>query len=162
MPFSIALADPADLPRVGEVTVAAYADFTTGPDDPYLARLRDATDRAARAELWVARDGDTVLGSVTSCPLGSPWREIARDDEGEFRMLAVHPDARGRGVGRALVDHVEDRWRAVGTRCMVISSLPQMGVAHALYATLGYRPAPTRDWSPAAGVDLLAFTKELG
>jgi len=164
MPLDITLADPTDpggLWEVGEVTVAAYAAFTTGPDDPYLTRLRDAEARAAQAELWVARDGATLLGSVTSCPPGSPWREVARPDEGEFRMLSVHPDARGHGVGRALVDHVEDRWRAAGAHGMAISSLPGMSTAHALYAALGYRRDPTRDWSPLPGVELVAFSKEL-
>ena len=51
----------------------------------------------------MAADDDRVLGSVTFCPAGSTWREIAWDDEGEFRMLAVAADARGRGVGEALV-----------------------------------------------------------
>ena len=35
-------ATPDNLDAAGEVTVAAYADFTLGPDDPYVARLRDA------------------------------------------------------------------------------------------------------------------------
>ena len=47
-------------------------------------------------------DGD-ILGSVTFCPPGLPVaRARRRDGEGEFRMLAVAPDARGRGVGEAL------------------------------------------------------------
>lgn len=151
----------ADLALVGEVTVAAYAAFTRGPADPYVERLRDAAGRAAQAELWVARDGVAVLGSITSCPPGSPWREVAGDDEGEFRMLSVHPEARNRGVARALVQHVEARWRAAGAGAMAISSLPDMSAAHALYAALGYRRDATRDWSPLPGVDLLAFTKDL-
>ena len=102
-------AAPADLAAVGEVTAAAYAPFTLGPDDPYVARLRDAASRAEQAELWVAVTDDPhgpgeVLGSVTTCPPGSPWREIAEPGEGEFRMLSVAPGAQGQGVGSALVD----------------------------------------------------------
>ena len=40
---------------------------------------------------------------------GSPWRELSVDGEGEFRMLAVAPAARGRGVGEALVRQCEER-----------------------------------------------------
>ena len=97
-----------DLPAVAEATAQAYADHVLGPDDPYLDRLRDAAGRARDAELWVAVEDDRVLGSVTDCPPGSPWREVAGPDEGEFRMLAVDPAAGGRGVATALV-------RGVGT-----------------------------------------------
>ncbi|MEO9325483.1 GNAT family N-acetyltransferase [Nocardioides sp. C4-1] len=158
----VRLARPADLERLGEITVAAYADFTHGPDDTYVARLRDTAARADQAELWVAvHDDGRLLGSVTNCPPGSPWREIARDDEGEFRMLAVDPSVRRTGAGRALVEHVEERWRAAGATGIALSSLADMTAAHALYARLGFTRDPTRDWSPHDGVDLLAFTKAL-
>lgn len=153
----IRLAAPGDLDAVGELTVAGYAGFTDGPADPYVARLRDAASRARGAELWLAEDGDLPLGTVTSCPAGSAWREISEPDEGEFRMLAVAPQARGRGVGEALVRHCIERSRDAGDRGMVLSSLPQMTAAHRLYARLGFSRLPARDWSPVPGVDLLAF-----
>lgn len=153
----IRLADAADLEAVGEVTLAAYAEFTHGPDDPYVARLRDAATRAREAELWVAECGGVVAGTVTVCPAGSPWREIGRDGEGEFRMLAVSPTARGLGVGEALARHCLDLSRAAGHSAVVLSSLPGMAAAHRLYTRLGFRRLPERDWSPMPGVDLLAF-----
>jgi ribosomal protein S18 acetylase RimI-like enzyme len=150
-----------DLEAVGEVTVAAYSDFTLGPDDPYVARLRDSARRAAEAELWVAEDDDgAILGSVTRCPVGSPWREISRPGEGEFRMLAVAPAARGRGVGEALTRHVLALCAAVDEYVVVISSLAEMASAHRIYARLGFRRLPERDWSPTDGVHLLAFVRD--
>ncbi|WP_067437121.1 GNAT family N-acetyltransferase [Nocardioides jensenii] len=150
-------ATPADLPTIGEITVTAYADFTLGPEDPYVARLRDAAARHAEAELWVAEDDRTLLGSVTWCPAGSVWREISEPDEGEFRMLSVAPEARGRGVGEALARHCVDLSRAAGDRAMVLSSLAEMANAHRLYARLGFTRLPERDWSPMPGVELIAF-----
>lgn len=155
-------ARPTELDALGELTLAAYEEFLLGPRDPYRARLRDAESRAREAELWVAADGDTLLGCVTSCPPGSPWRELATTDtEGEFRMLAVHPRARGQGVGRALAVRCEERAREQGAGTMVLSSLNQMAAAHRVYARLGYTRDPVRDWSPMTDVDLIAFTKEL-
>jgi len=43
----------------------------------------------------------------------------------------------------------------------VLSSLPAQTPAHALYGRLGFRRTPHRDWSPAPGVDLLAFRMDL-
>lgn len=154
-------AEPSEWEAAGELTVAAYEPFTLGASDPYVAKLRDAARRAREAELLVAVDGDDLLGCVTSCPPGSPWRELAGPDQGEFRMLAVHPSARGRGVGDALASACEDRARAAGARSMVLSSLPDMSAAHRLYARLGYRRASDLDWSPVPGTHLIAFTKEL-
>ncbi len=153
-------ATPDDHERAGEVTVTAYADFTLGPVDPYVARLRDAAARDREAEIWVATpdDGDgEILGCVTLCPPGSPWRELAGPDEGEFRMLAVAPQARGRGVGEALARMCLDRFRAEGARAVVICSLPQMTDAHRLYDRLGFRRAPELDWSPLPGVELHGY-----
>ena len=153
----IRLARPEDLSVVGEVTVAAYADFTLGPADPYIARLRDAASRAEQAELWLAEDDAAVLGTVTVCPPGSVWREISRPGEGEFRMLAVAPQARGRGVGEALARFAIDRLAAQGAHAVVLSSLSTMHAAHRLYERLGFRRDAERDWSPTPGVELLAY-----
>jgi ribosomal protein S18 acetylase RimI-like enzyme len=153
-----------DYAIAGELTVEAYVDFTKGPTDPYIAHLRDAETRDREAELWVAtpddRD-DLVLGTVTICPQGSPWRELAADDEGEFRMLGVAPSARGRGVGEALVRLCLDRFRSEGARGAVICTLVQMTAAHRLYERLGFSRAPDRDWSPYPGVELIAFYRRL-
>ena len=149
-----------DYAIAGELTVEAYADFTAGPADSYIHHLRDAATRDREAELWVAtpddRD-DLVLGVVTVCPDGSPWREIAAEDEGEFRMLAVAPAMRGRGVGETLVRMCVDRFRSEGKRAVVLSTLREMSAAQRLYERLGFSRLPERDWSPIEGVDLMAF-----
>lgn len=156
-------ARPEDLDAVGEVTVEAYADFTSGAEDGYVTHLRDAASRDREAELWVAMsdDGATVLGSVTRCPEGSVWREIAEPGEGEFRMLSVAPQARGMGIGTALIDLVLARFRDEGARAVVLSSLSEMSAAHRLYERAGFTRLPDRDWSPVDGVHLIAYRLEL-
>ncbi|MEZ5097243.1 MAG: hypothetical protein R2731_14755 [Nocardioides sp.] len=98
--LEIRRARPREYPEVGGLTVAAYAPFLAGPSDPYRARLEDAGARDRDAELWVAVDHDGVVGTVTVVTDGSPWQEIARPGEGEFRMLAVHPRAQGAASAR--------------------------------------------------------------
>lgn len=154
---------PEEHADVGELTVAAYtADgHLRGAEDFYAERLRDVAGRVADAEVLVAVDGERVLGTVTYCPYGSPWSELAVPGEGEFRMLAVHPDGRGRGVGEALVEHCVARSRADGHRGVVLCSLPDMRAAHRLYSRLDFRRDPARDWEPVPGVALIAFRLDL-
>ncbi|NPC43007.1 GNAT family N-acetyltransferase [Nocardioides sp. zg-1230] len=150
---------PQEHAAAGEVCVAAYDPLLTGAEDDYRDRLRDVATRDAQAEVWVAALDDRVVGVVTYCPPGSPWREIGRDDEGEFRMLAVHPAAQGSGAGTALARLCEQRAREDDATGMALSSLATMAAAHRVYARLGYVRDPGRDWSPVPGVDLLAFHK---
>ena len=158
-------AHTSELADIGELTAAAYtADGLLPDDDPYLEHLRDATTRAHEAELYVAvleDRPDTVAGTVTFCPQGSPWAELARPGEGEFRMLAVATAARRRGVAQALVGACLQRSRELGYLAVVLGSLPAQEPAHRIYERLGFRRTPDLDWSPVEGVDLLAFRLDL-
>ncbi len=156
---------PAEYDDVGRLTVAAYrADgLLAGAEDAYEERLRDIATRDSGAEVWVAVDGtDQPVGTVTWCPPGSPWREVAtRHDQAEFRMLAVLPTGRRRGVGRTLVSACLRRARDEGAREVFLSSLPVMTGAHRLYRELGFVRAPELDHCPAPTVQLWVFRLRL-
>jgi ribosomal protein S18 acetylase RimI-like enzyme len=160
MSLEVRLASPDEYNAVGRVTLDAYvADGFLVADDDYAAELLDAATRGREAELVVALDDETadVIGTVTYCPPGSPWRELGSDGEGEFRMLAVAPANRGRGVGRALVQYCIDRTAQLGLSGLTICSLPEMTTAHRLYERFGFRRAPERDWHPVEAFTLWAF-----
>ncbi|MDX8055972.1 GNAT family N-acetyltransferase [Lentzea sp. BCCO 10_0798] len=152
-------ATEADLPAVGSVTLEAYvADGVVDAHDSYATVLSDAESRFRDAELLVAQDeAGTVLGSVTVVRPGTPYAEISRPGELEFRMLAVSAAARGRGVGEALVRAVFDKARAAGVTHVVLSSSEKMLAAHRLYERLGFTRLPERDWTPVPGVNLVAY-----
>jgi ribosomal protein S18 acetylase RimI-like enzyme len=147
-----------ELPEVGDLTVAAYvADGVLVQDYPYAAHLRDAVTRSREAEVYVAAVGGELAGTVTFCPQGSPWSEVAEPGEGEFRMLAVAPAFRRRGIGEALVGVCLERSRELGYTAVVLCSLQEQADAHRIYERLGFRRLPERDWSPTPGFELLAF-----
>ncbi len=158
-------ADPAELAAVGALTVQAYtADgYLRGAEDGYAEHLRAAADRTRDAELAVAVDENdgTLLGTVTYCLAGTPWAEISRPGEAEFRMLAVAPDARGRGVGAALAEWCVERARADGCTGVVLSTLPVMHTAHRLYERMGFVRTPERDWWPVPEVELITYALPL-
>jgi ribosomal protein S18 acetylase RimI-like enzyme len=145
----IRLARAEEYDRVGALTLDAYrVDGYVSDSSYYATVLADAGGRARTADLLVAVDGERIAGTVTYCPPGSSLREIGRPDEGEFRMLAVSPDSRGRGVGEALVRHVVDLAAGAGLTGVVLLTGPRMAQAHRLYGKLGFARLPERDWSP--------------
>jgi ribosomal protein S18 acetylase RimI-like enzyme len=158
---TIRAARAEDLPAVGELTFQAYqADGQVGSG--YAGQLKDARVRFEQSELLVAVDDeDNVLGTVAIASPGTPMREIARDDQLEFRMLAVAPAARGRGVGEALTRKVLDRAVELGLTGVALSSSDWMHAAHRLYERLGFRRTPDLDWSPEPGVQLVAYRLDL-
>ncbi len=160
MTVAVRPAHTSELAVIGELTVDSYAEFVS-PDDPYAAHLRDAVTRAREAELYVALLDDVLVGTVTYCPQGSPWCELAQPGEGEFRMLAVRPSARRRGVAESLVSVCLERSSELGYDAVVLSTLPEQQPAHRLYERMGFRRLPERDWSPVEGITLLAFRATL-
>ena len=159
---TIRLARPEEYSIIGELAVAAYAGADNLPaDGSYRPVLRNAAGRAAEAELLVALDEDEPVGTVTVVRPGGSYSEIAREGELEFRMLAVSPQAAGRGIGRALVRAVFERARAERCGRVVLCVQDKAAVPRRLYESMGFRRLPERDWSPTAGIDLLGYYLDL-
>jgi GNAT superfamily N-acetyltransferase len=155
-------AHTSELTEIGELTFQAYAaDGLLDAGDPYAEHLRDAITRAGEAEVYVADVDSLLAGTITFCPEGSPWSEIALPGEGEFRMLAVAPPFRRRGVAQALVGACLERSTELGYAALLLCSLEAQAPAHRIYERLGFRRFPERDWSPHPGVDLMAFRLDL-
>lgn len=160
----VRLATPTDHPAIGALTVEAYrADGQLTGDNPYEHQLRDVAGRARDNEVLVAVDEETgaVLGSVTFVLPASDLVELSRPGEAEFRMLAVHPAAQRRGVGRALVRACVARAVERGCSAVVICTRDFAKPALRMYEALGFVRVPELDWTPMPGVRLLALRLEL-
>lgn len=149
-----------DLEDVGRISVAAYeAADQLSDESPYRQTLADAESRHRQARLLVATRDKRVVGTVTICPVDSPFAEIGRADEVEFRFLAVDPVEWGTGIADALVAACEEYARSQGARALAICVRDTNEGAAAMYAKRGFARMPDRDWSPLPGVDLLALTR---
>ena len=153
-------ATAADADPAGRVVLEAYRSLPGYEAEPdYEIELADVTSRLPPvAEVLVADDGGRVIGCVTYVPgPESPLAESYQAGEAGIRMLGVDATARGRGVGRLLVQTCIDRARAAGRGAVFLHSTSYMHGAHRMYGGLGFVRAPDRDWEPFPGLLLLAF-----
>jgi ribosomal protein S18 acetylase RimI-like enzyme len=81
-------------------------------------------------------------------------------DAATIRMLGVSADARGRGVGEALVRRCTDEARGRGCKRVRLDTRTSMASAQRLYERLRFRRKPEHDWAPAPGIALVAYVLE--
>ncbi len=155
---------PEEHEALGALTVAAYRALLGDLDLEYASELVDVDTRAAVAEVLVAVDArdQRLLGGITYIPGPGPMAWFDRPDEAGMRMLAVAPEAQGRGVGAALVAACMERARAAGKARMLLHTTAPMTVAHRLYERAGFRRDPGLDRVLDDGLLLLAYAADLG
>ena len=161
----IRLATPGEYEAIGELNEAAYShDYDIS--DQYRQSLRDVTTRAAEHQVWVAVDRTTgqLLGTAVTPRPGGHVSELGRDGELDFRLLAVAPSARRRGIGRTLVEHIITLAAERGAVRVVMNSGPDMIGAHQLYYSMGFTRLTERETRTVEGHSrpLLAFGYEVG
>lgn len=131
-----------DLPAIAALNLAAYAEFATQVGEAAWAAMRRnlmaVAEVAGRAEFWVARDGDRLVGSVAYGAAGRNNPAIFPPDWAAVLLLAVDPAARGRGIGRRLTEMCVSRARDDGTTVIGLFTSEAMSPAQHLYETLGF------------------------
>lgn len=82
-------------------------------------------------------------------------------DEAHLTSIAVHPEWRGRGLGRALMEEMLALARSLGVRAMTLEVRPSNLPARRLYASLGFEERGRRKGYYAdTGEDALIMWKE--
>lgn len=110
--------------------------FLEDVDEPQMREYWEAVFDALGPlqRLWIAREGDAVLGTVQLSLCGKPnGRHRA-----EVQKLMVHRDARRRGVAARLMTTLEQAARAAGLTLLVLDTEAQSD-AEAFYASLGFQ-----------------------
>lgn len=128
----------------------------SGPE-PFDSPDVQALCEAQQAEMLELYEGEADIGPTRDAPMFEPPRGIflvVRDDDGaalacggvtrfdetrgELKRMYVQPDARGRGLGRRVLEELEEHARAFGYTGLVLETGDRQAAALALYESSGY------------------------
>jgi ribosomal protein S18 acetylase RimI-like enzyme len=126
---SIGSATPAQFAAILEFWAEATEVPSSTDDLDGLSTLHKRDPDA----LLVATDGGAVVGTLIAAWDG--WRAA-------FYRMAVRPDRRRLGIGRALVAEGEARLRRRGARRLSLYAVASHRPAMEFWLSLGYRPDP--------------------
>ena len=116
-----------DLDRIRAIARAAYAVYVPRIGREPAPMVADFTAQIAAGQVWIDADG---RGFVVAYPRGGHWH---------LENVAVAPDARGLGIGRGLIAHVEALAEAAGAPAVELYTNAAMTENQSLYPRLGYR-----------------------
>ncbi len=145
--FQLRAYEPADAEAVNATVVAAFGEFDPSHGD-WPTALRNAAGSAALAdvgEMIVATVDGKVVGCITYVGPGVEKQSWFEREWPVIRRLAVRPELRGLGIGRALTEECIARARRDGADLIALHTTPIMDVAVGMYERIGFsylREAP--------------------
>ncbi|QDQ10688.1 GNAT family N-acetyltransferase [Streptomyces spectabilis] len=123
-------ATAADVPAVREITHAAYHHYIERIGRVPAPMESDHAQNVAAGRVHVAEDaGGVVVGLVVV---------HAYDDHLYLDNIAVHPDAKGSGLGRRLLEFVEEHARGLGLPEIRLYTNAMMWENQKIYPRFGY------------------------
>lgn len=151
-------------PFIREQRVKAYEEHAVRiPEEHWnalkTAILSDADSRAGVERIVAELDG-RIVGSVSLFPakVDAYEGQVEEVEYPEIRMLAVAPEARGKGVATALISECIQRAKMRGYPSIGLHTGEFMESAMKLYERLGFERLPQFDFEPAGdGIIVKAY-----
>ncbi len=150
------------------VTLAAFQEYAAVLPPPRWERyheniLATLSEDVPPAQQILAEKEGIIVGSVLLYPPGTAF---STPEEGPFtcpevRLLAVAPEARGLGIGTALMQECVRRARSLGASCLNLHTTDMMRVAMGMYERMGFVRAPELDFHPDPSVTVKGYRLDL-
>lgn len=155
--YNIRNATPDEFEEIGKLMVAVYsqlAGFPTPDEQPayykMLANIGELTKKPETELLAaVSQDGD-IAGAVVYFSdmqyYGSGGTATSEKNASGFRLLAVSPAARGKGIGKLLTSECINRATERQHAQVVIHTTKAMQVAWKMYEKFGFKRSTDLDF----------------
>jgi ribosomal protein S18 acetylase RimI-like enzyme len=149
----VTLATPVDADEIAAVKVIGWrTTYSAWVPDAVLAPFLDVRAQAAGIAAELGRPPNFAVAARADRMVGFATCLFAGREEPLLDSLHVLPEARGRGVGSALLARVAVEVAARGARTLVVEVVEQNVRTRQLYERLGARYAGTAPagWAPEA------------
>jgi len=151
-----------ELPFIREQRFQAYSEYAKSLPESHWQGLKNAISSEAdfEAEMIVAEMDGKIMGSVVLFPAKTDAYQgyVEELDYPEIRMLSVAPEARGKGVAKALVSECIQRTKGKNYQMIGLHTGEFMTSAIKLYEHFGFERVPKYDFEPADdGIIVKAF-----
>lgn len=155
-----------ELDEVAQLLKVAYQQYESSRPPQawvsYLADIMDVRSRLDIAELIVAEMNRKLAGAVTLYLKPSEFlREMWPEGWAGIRLLAVHPDYRGQGIGRALMEECIQRCKKAGIAVVGLHTSELMDVARRMYEKMAFKRTPEFDFHPRPDITVMAYRLDL-
>jgi len=90
-----------------------------------------AKSQSSQERIWIVERQGRINGSAAIVKLS--------ENEAQLRWLLLHPDVRGRGLGRRLVEEALDFCRDVGYSSVFLWTVNTLPIAAQLYQSVGFK-----------------------
>ena len=150
---------PAELHHIGEITRAAYAEYTLALGGLPLPVTEEYAPRIEAGEVWLVSRAGADGGAEARADVAVMVLETAADALTIF-SLAVLPEARG-GIGRWMLAFAEAQARAAGLPEVRLYTNDRMVRNIAIYQQAGFAETGRRSNEQRPGWFLVDMTKPL-
>lgn len=124
-------ATAADCPSIKALVWRVLREFDMEPDPDHADKGLDNVEAAFDGGgLWLLMDGEQLIGTV-----GLVHKSA---DVCELTKMFLHPEWRGRGLGRKLLAHAFETARANGYGQMELETATTLSKAVSLYTSAGF------------------------
>lgn len=152
---------------IRDVTLTAYEQYARILPAPvwagYQQNILETLAEEGPQKRIVAVQDRKFVGSVLLYPAEAHAYagELAGLSWPEIRLLAVAPEARGQGLGRALMDVCLQRVRSTGATLVGLHTMDMMQSAQRMYVGMGFVYTPELDFHPAPGLVVKGYLLHL-
>lgn len=133
-----------DIEQIMKVTLNAYMQFRNVISDENARVWEESLGNEITykelfliARCFVSEYKGKIVGSAFLIPHGNPYKWF-QSDYTYIRLVAVHPDCEGKGIGKQLTQLCIDTARSAGEKTIALHTSEFQNAARHIYESMGF------------------------